>query len=160
MFQPSNVLILAAPFVQPPPPQPWVANSRSQIHLQELQAHCLFLKVRTVLNDVGLDWVFNFKVTEDQPLMGLTSVRQMAASSDLPPGAYRYLHQTFIARSGEPKNRSWPGTAFSNRIEFIDASSEGLFFCQPGSASRWDPVNLVFSPVNTVDWSRFPLNFR
>ena len=34
---------------------------------------------------VGLDWVFIFKVTEVQPLMGLTGVRQMAASSDPPP---------------------------------------------------------------------------
>ena len=30
------------------------------------------------------DWIV-FKVTEVQPLMGLTGVRQMAASSDPPP---------------------------------------------------------------------------
>ena len=34
---------------------------------------------------IGLDWMFVFKVTEVQPLMGLTGVRQMAASSDPPP---------------------------------------------------------------------------
>ena len=28
---------------------------------------------------IGLDWVFIFKVTEVQPLMGLIGVRQMAA---------------------------------------------------------------------------------